>query len=554
MKKSLFNAIVSFILCLTLCANCFTGVSALSYAQPDGTLSFEKITHPDNGSGQNDGIVDYVGNGVISASDAGQGARGQSYSWCAAGHGRYVYVGTCYGALTNTLTLMSSVLGGNFDQEKLTALLNVLYNGTFFTGEEDGGNAGGILTKIDTVTGEVTVLMSKCTTGDNAMFRNVTAYNGKFYFCGAVNNLPCIYELDPETDEITMVYQGMTLQDYYQGYMNGVCTGIRGLCEYDGELILSCVTKDGPVILSSSNPREGFTVIANQQDLFNYPAYHFTDSIYGGSIWEIVEFNGKLYVSICTGTPDNMPDENTMQSFALVRGDKAEDGSWSWTPVIGDTENDGARYTFGIDPERTRSGAGVLQVYNGYLYIGEYNDEEIALGNVLKHTSFDFMNENLRQSVNLYRMDADENIELVVGDATEMFPNGGISGIGSGFGRNENQYIWRMTEYNGKLCIGTFDTSSLLEPVGQFVNGDILNMTPEEWARLIGFIRDLIGISGGGDEDGTAKAIAFWIDCGRPWTSSLRNSVTKRLRICSQPVMFRNSVLTSTKRASHRKP
>ena len=191
-------------------------------------------------------------------------------SWCAAGHGRYVYVGTCYGALTNTLTLMSSVLGGNFDQEKLTALLNVLYNGTFFTGEEDGGNAGGILTKIDTVTGEATVLMSKCTTGDNAMFRNVTAYNGKFYFCGAVNNLPCIYELDPETDEITMVYQGMTLQDYYQGYMNGVCTGIRGLCEYDGELILSCVTKDGPVILSSSNPREGFTVIANQQDLFNY--------------------------------------------------------------------------------------------------------------------------------------------------------------------------------------------------------------------------------------------------------------------------------------------
>lgn len=115
MKKHLFRAFVSLLLCLTLCANCFTGVSALSYAQPDGTLRFEKITHPDNGSGQNDGIVDYVGNGVISAADAGQGARGQSYSWCAAGHGRYVYVGTCYGALTNTLTLMSSVLGGNFD-------------------------------------------------------------------------------------------------------------------------------------------------------------------------------------------------------------------------------------------------------------------------------------------------------------------------------------------------------------------------------------------------------------------------------------------------------
>ena len=197
-----------------------------------------------------------------------------------------------------------------------------------------------------------------------------------------------------------------------------------------------------------------------------------------------------------------MPDDNTMQSFALVRGDKDENGEWVWTSVIGDQERDGARYTFGIDPERTRSGAGVIQVYNGYLYIGEYNDEEVALEDLLLETSFDFFNENLRQSVNLYRMDADENIELVVGDPTEMFPDGGLSGIGSGFGRNENQYIWRMTEYEGKLYLGTFDTSSLLEPIGQFANGDINNMTPEEWESLIGFIRILIELrlSGGGDE------------------------------------------------------
>ena len=397
---------------------------------------------------------------------------------------------------------MSNVLGGNFDQETLVATLNVLYNGTFFTGEEDGENPGGILAKINTVTNEVTILMSKSTDGHNPLFRNATAYNGRFYFCGSVDSLPCIYELDPETDELVMVYQGMTLQDFYEGYLEGICTGIRGLCEFDGELILSCVTKDGPVILSSSEPREGFTVIADQHDLFDYPAYHFCDSIYGGSIWEMTEFNGSLYVSICTGTPENMPDDNTMQSFALVRGDKDENGEWVWTSVIGDQERDGARYTFGIDPERTRSGAGVIQVYNGYLYIGEYNDEEVALEDLLLETSFDFFNENLRQSVNLYRMDADENIELVVGDPTEMFPDGGISGIGSGFGRNENQYIWRMTEYEGKLYLGTFDTSSLLEPIGQFANGDINNMTPEEWESLIGFIRILIELrlSGGGDE------------------------------------------------------
>ena len=57
-------------------------------------------------------------------------------------------------------------------------------------------------------------------------------------------------------------------------------------------------------------------------------------------------------------------------------------------------------------------------VYGDYLYIGEYNDEEIALESVLFDIDFDFVNENLRQSVSLYRMDKDENIELVVGDPT----------------------------------------------------------------------------------------------------------------------------------------
>ena len=60
-------------------------------------------------------------------------------------------------------------------------------------------------------------------------------------------------------------------------------------------------------------------------------------------------------------------------------------------------------------------------------------------------------------------MDKDENIELVVGDADEMFPEGSLSGYGSGFDRNENQYIWRMQVYDDKLYVGTFDTSSLLE-------------------------------------------------------------------------------------------
>lgn len=135
---------------------------------------------------------------------------------------------------------------------------------------------------------------------------------------------------------------------------------------------------------------------------------------------------------------------------------------------------DNAKYTYGIDPERTRSGAANFCIYDGYLYIGEYNDEEIALERVLFDRSCDFVNANLEQSVNLYRMDTDENIDLVVGDADKMFPDGSITDLGSGFDRNENQYIWRMQVYDDKLYVGTFDTSSLLEPIGQLTNGDLL--------------------------------------------------------------------------------
>ena len=41
----------------------------------------------------------------------------------------------------------------------------------------------------------------------------------------------------------------------------------------------------------------------------------------------MVEFNNKLYVALCTGTPENKPDEHTMQSFAIVCGEEKADGS-----------------------------------------------------------------------------------------------------------------------------------------------------------------------------------------------------------------------------------
>ena len=523
------NGIAKRITALALGAALLTATALPAFAEgtqkvtyPAGNYTFEKISHPTKGTMSADGIVDYIGNGAVDvitdSSDPNYnvGDRGQNYSWSAVAYGDWMYVGTCYSAMGNTLTLMQNILGDKFDKDVMEAGLKAMFNGTFYYGHEDGADSGGILVKVNTKTGETKLLMSNSLNHMAPLFRNAIAYNGKLYFCGSVHvngksGLPSVYEIDPKDDSYKAVYVGLSsMQDYGAAYKKGISTGIRGMCVYNGKLVISNVFADattgksGATILASSNPSEGFTVIASQDDLFDYPAYTYRDSIYGGSVWDMVEYNGHLYVSICTGTEENAPDDNTMQSFAIVRGDENADGTFTWTPLIGDQVKDGARYTFGIDPERTRSGAANLIVYKDHLYIGEYNDEQIAMERILFNKTGEgsdgslggvdcsFVNANLEQSVNLYRMDKDENIELLVGDATTMFPNGGISGIGSGFGHNENQYIWRMEVYDGKLYIGTFDTSSLLEPIGQFSNGDIIGMTPEQWATQLQYIKELL--------------------------------------------------------------
>ncbi len=490
-----------------------------------GEYDFGKISHPDSGVKEPDGLVDYMGSskvavtGTVEGAD-GQGDRGQSYSWAAMAYGDYVYVGTCYAAMGQTLTAMDTVMGHDFDEEVMRAELNAIFNGSFFYGQEDGGNSKGVLVKVNVHTGEMTLLMSDTLGNGAPLFRNAIMFRDKIYFCGSVNDgqggLPSIYEVDPATDKVTKVYVGLSnAQEYYAAYKKGICTGIRGMAVYEDKLVVSNVGLEGAYLLISDNPSAGqssFTKIAVQEDLFDYPAIRYVDSVYGGGIWEIVEYGGSLYVAMCSGTPETRVGD-TMRSFAIVRGDCSGDwndpDAWTWTPVIGD-KADGAKYTFGIDPERTRAAACNMCIYDGYLYIGEYNDEEIPLEELMFEQDFGFLARNLEQSVNLYRMDENENIELIVGEPTDMFPNGGILCSESGFGDYENQYFWQSKVFDGKLFLGTFDTSSLLHPLGQFTNGDLLKMSREEWASQVNYLKVMFKLMfSSKDDESTASRGLF---------------------------------------------
>lgn len=469
------------ILAVVMAASILLGTSSVfavengvSYTSPSGEYTAQKMSHPDAGLGEVDGIIEY---------DNGKNDRGQNYSWSAVGYGDYMYVGTCYAAIYSTVKIMAQQSGT--DIELFKAGLNALYNGTLYLGdpENNPGDANrSILVRVNMRTGEVKEVIGPRAIGG---YRAATAFNGKLYFASAALEL---IEIDPSNNDATqVVYQCAKPSDPF------ISVGIRGLTSVNGKLVASMIGDDGAYIVASSDPSAGqdsFQVIATQEDMLDYPAYHYNDSIFGGSVWDMIGFNNKLYFTVVTGK------NGQKQAFALFCGEEnAETGEWTYRLLVGD-EKDGARYPFGFGADR--SGAGNLIVHDGYLYIGGYNDPMVALPKVLQ-MDFEELYKDLDSPVNLWRMDANENFELVAGEPNEYFPEV-VGNMGSGFGSNLNQYVWRMESYDGKLYVGTFDIGSLAYPVMQFTNGDIFDRTPEEWKTQIQYILDLIKLIVGGDK------------------------------------------------------
>lgn len=510
--KTCLAAALSAALAIATVAPAFAADFTPKYTYSGDGMTFEKVSHANSPTETADGIVDYTGNGSIApyvqgVSADGNGDRGQSYSYASASYGDWVYINTMYGGLGANAILNRGL--GELTPDAAAALINIMYNGTMYTGEPDGKSAGGMLVKFNVKTGETRILMSKDTNGIMPTFRSAIKLNNKLYFVGMIidannkqltsqeiayatavqNGFPCIYEVDPaNNDKLTCIYNCVDTNGFRQLVKDNVFTSTRAIGTYEGAMIAGVLDTNGVFLVASKDPSQGqssFSVIADMNDLFNYPAYHRSDVNGGGGIYQVLEYNGDLYVVICTGTPNNKNEATgTLQTFAIVKGtcsgDVTDKNAWTWSVLAGD-EADGARYPFGLDTERVSAGACTLQVYNDYLYIGDYNDVSSALQGFVLKNEFTTQATNLEQSVNLYRMDKNENIEKVVGDPTEAFPTS-LSGLGSGYtsnsllkkmGTHMNQYTWQTTVYNGKMYVGTMDTTTLLEPLAKYTNGDI---------------------------------------------------------------------------------
>ena len=512
MKKRFFQIALAAVLSVSCVA---TGVNVNAAPLSKDGYNIEKVSHADRGAGETDGILPFDVMGEESN-------RNQSYVWSCVEYGNYIYLGTCwnpisgiyYRNLKNNLTSLFEKRGDENPAQKAgtvaTNILNVVYNGNFPDGATSTTGTPCIM-RVNKYTydAEVVYIEKESSRFVNWNgYRMATEYNGKLYFACAGFPTSRLLQIDPATNETKVVLQ-KTAEN------SGFANGIRGLTVMDGKLFVSLSTDgadpdnmfasgsqlpqaykdaisamakkdvrykdanprmEGVRLLSTTNPEDvdSWTVIANQETFDNLPACWIRDSINGGGLWDLVPFNGSLYASMVTGKTDATTGENHKQGFAVYRGDPQADGTWTWTPIIGDTSK-GAKYEFGLG--KKESCAGNLFAYGDYLYIGGYNDPMLDLAKIGNAGDFQSLYEDLKNPACLNRMDKNGNIELINDD---------------GFGAASTQYLWRFSEYNGKLVIGTFDIATLASGFTQLTDGSLLEMTPEEFSQKMTYVKELL--------------------------------------------------------------
>lgn len=289
-----------------------------------------KISHPNAGLGEDDGIVNVLNGESIDDLTQGLPERGQNYSWASAGYGDWMYVGTCYSAMGSTLKYMANTMGAKYASIK--AALDVAFNGELFL---DNGENHSLLLKINVKTGEVKIIVNAIG-GEHAVngYRAAVEFHDKLYFAAAAKGQPYLLEVDPSSGDATeIVYRSAAMTT---GLKKGYTAGIRGLTVVNNQLIASMITDNGAAIVASSNPSAGqdsFATIATQdKGLYNYPACAVTDNVFGGCVWDMVGFKGNLYVTVVTGK-GKTPSSPSLCSVARRMRAPASGPSSRWSAI-----------------------------------------------------------------------------------------------------------------------------------------------------------------------------------------------------------------------------
>ena len=477
---------------------------------PDFFYEITKLSNPDTFEGEPDGINTDDETGY-------EANRYNSYAWAMEELGGYIYVGTnrnLYGgAMTNVAMQVQAATGADYEEtlDKFMKLTDFLTDGAVPDPREmtDDDWTPQII-KIDPETGATRVIFRPDMSDVDASsevcsFRSVIKYNNKLYF-GSLGTTRLQIVCVDEDDNAEVVYSVQA-----QGSSLRACAVWKDTIVFGGLDSALTPAPDSeyagmkPMVIKMMNPENSseWNIIADFRDFIPYADETVYDGS-GGTVWDLIEYNSKLY---CILASDD--------GFVMFRGEESTEATqrdaneygYVWTCVIG---KDG-KYNPGMadTPEGLNHGEGDVlgvkdstatpYIFNGKMYIGTFDNDTALLTNtflaILQRLNDIENGPSLSQiyggiynavmdQERMYVMDEDENIEPV-----ESF-NKLLEGT-------NDDYVWRMKECGGRLYVTTHDPSTIWAYVASFKNITIVAPTlPDEVDDVVEEARKFIALKG----------------------------------------------------------
>ena len=472
------------ILTVALAAAMVTGAAVLPASATVYTdQKVTKISNPDKGQREADGLVQ-------------EGDRENSYAWCMAARGDYVYIGTNKNIVGSVVeTLAQGLIAKGLTEDQAWALADVMMNGDIPrpTTEE-----GGQILRVNCKTNEIEVIYTApagtsfrmaITHGDNVYFGSYSVGAGDSFTTdteeGLSNDIFCI----DENDKVTKVFTSS----------NG--TSMRAACEFEGDLFFGGVDESLElsdewqgaaklaILKMDEKDNTNWSRVADYEDFgMLYAKNPAMTSAAASPVWDICEYNGDLYATLPNG-----------MGFIVFRGHPAKTGEtankygWVWEEIVGFNNRYGN--PVGLNPEASEATAGQISVvatpvvFKGELYLFDF-DHTIgsvtqALTGVLQAMSgkqvkaSDYlraMYNTLRHTQNLWKLNDETGKFEEVDGFTEFMEN------------TTNEYVWRAQVYNDQMYLTTMDSAVLYNGITRLTNTSFVDMTADEWKDQIAYI------------------------------------------------------------------
>lgn len=246
--------------------------------------------------------------------------------------------------------------------------------------------------------------------------------------------------------------------------------GAMGVHEAKLYFGLMITDTDLRIMESAAPSKNTWNIVADLNDFNNIPNVDIGSGRSGG-IFDLISYNGYLYAIIGSG---NKPINES--GFLIFKGKyiglmakESNRYGWKWDMIVGPN----GKYEAGMGinsyaiatPFKYKASDG-----KEYVYVGTFSN---VIQSTQKLISFDFsyLYENFVKPTQLYRFDENDNWEMIIGTPSKNEPlqirignyKAGFIPDNSGINYSSNHYIWRMAEYNEKLFLGTFDSSSLYD-------------------------------------------------------------------------------------------